>query len=57
MLIKVIYQDGKIGEIERYELDDFIALQKNKKVSTLWQMGYYWCRSDKGSERRLSGSP
>jgi len=31
MLIKVIYQDGKIGEIESYELDDFIHSKKIKK--------------------------
>jgi hypothetical protein len=31
MLIKVMYQDGKIGEIESYQLDDLIHSQKIKK--------------------------
>jgi hypothetical protein len=31
MLIKVMYQDGKIGEIERYQLDDLIHSKKIKK--------------------------
>jgi hypothetical protein len=31
MLIKVMYQDGKIGEIESYELDGFIHSKKIKK--------------------------
>jgi hypothetical protein len=31
MLIKVMYQDGKIGEIENYQLDDLINSQKIKK--------------------------
>jgi len=31
MLIKVMYQDGKIGKIESYELDGFIQSQKIKK--------------------------
>jgi hypothetical protein len=28
MLIKVMYQNGKLGEIESYELDGFIHSQK-----------------------------
>lgn len=28
MLIKVMYQDGKIGQIESYELDGFIHSKK-----------------------------
>jgi len=31
MLIKVMYQDGKTGEIESYELDGFIHSKKIKK--------------------------
>jgi hypothetical protein len=31
MLIKVMYQDGKIGEIEAYELDFLIKSNKIKK--------------------------
>jgi hypothetical protein len=31
MLIKVMYQDGKIGEIENYQLDDLIYSKKIKK--------------------------
>ena len=31
MLIKVMYQDGKIGEIESNEIDDFIHSKKIKK--------------------------
>jgi hypothetical protein len=31
MLIKVMYQDGKIGVIENYQLDAFIASKKLKK--------------------------
>jgi len=31
MLIKVMYQDGRIGEIESYKLDDLIHSKKIKK--------------------------
>jgi len=31
MLIKVMYQDGKIGKIETYQLDDLIYSNKIKK--------------------------
>jgi len=31
MLITVMYQDGKIGEIEAYQLDDLIRSNKIKK--------------------------
>ncbi len=31
MLITVMYQDGKIGEIESYQLDDLIHSKKIKK--------------------------
>jgi hypothetical protein len=31
MLIKVMYQDGKIGEIENYQLDALIDSSKIKK--------------------------
>ena len=31
MLIKVMYQNGKIGEIENYQLDALIASNKIKK--------------------------
>lgn len=31
MLIKVMYQDGDIGEIENYQLDALIASNKIKK--------------------------
>ena len=31
MFIKVMYQDGKIGETENYQLDDLIASNKIKK--------------------------
>jgi hypothetical protein len=31
MLIKVIYQDGKIGEMENYQLDALITSNKIKK--------------------------
>ena len=31
MFIKVMYQDGKIGEIENYQLDDLIQSKKIRK--------------------------
>ena len=31
MFIKVMYKDGKIGEIESYQLDDLIHSKKIKK--------------------------
>jgi hypothetical protein len=31
MLIKVMYQDGKVGEMENYQLDALIASNKIKK--------------------------